>query len=158
RNEIRARIGLGSVRVAVNEGWQRGQTSSLKAGLSCLAPDAAAFLLYPVDFPLVTANEVGRVVEAFVRCEDPTKALFIPAHGPRHGHPVLCRREVAREFLALPDDAPARSVTKADPRRIRHVEFERPYVLMDLDTPDDYAACLEAYRSRESGRTEAKRD
>jgi CTP:molybdopterin cytidylyltransferase MocA len=152
REEIQARVELGSVHVVVNEDWQRGQTSSLKAGLSCLPPTAAGFLLYPVDFPLVTGQEVGCVVEAFVRCEDPEKELFIPAHGTRHGHPVLCRRRIAREFLALPGDAPARSVTKADPRRIWYVDCGQPYVHMDLDTPEDYAVCLEAYRSREMRR------
>jgi CTP:molybdopterin cytidylyltransferase MocA len=152
REEIQQRVDLGSAHVAVHEDWQRGQTSSLKAGLSRLPADAVAFLLYPVDFPLVSAQEVGRVVDAFVRCEDPDKALFVPAHGERHGHPVLCRRELAREFLALPDGAPARSVTKADPRRICYVGFETPYVHMDLDTPEDYAACLQAYRSRERKR------
>jgi molybdenum cofactor cytidylyltransferase len=158
REEIQGRVALDSVHVVVNENWERGRTSSLKAGLSCLPPAAAAFLLYPVDFPLVSAHESGCLVEAFVRCEDTDKALFIPAHGARHGHPVLCRREIAREFLALPDGAPARSVTKAEPRRIRYVDFEQPYVLMDMDTPGDYAVCLEAYRSRERRRGVARRD
>jgi molybdenum cofactor cytidylyltransferase len=148
RDEIRRRVNLGSVVVAVNEGWQRGRTSSLKTGLSCLPPDAAGFLLHPVDMPLVAAEEVGRVVEAFLRCEDASKAVFIPAHGGRHGHPVLCRREIAREFLAVSDDVPARSVTKSDPQRIRYVEFDRPHVLLDADTPEEYAACLAVYRSR----------
>lgn len=152
REAIRERVDLGAAHVAVNETWERGQTSSLKTGLSFLPPAASAFLLFPMDFPLVTANEVGRVVDAFVRCEDPDKALFIPAHGARHGHPVLCRREIAREFLALPDDGPARSVTKSDPRRICYVDFEQSYVITDMDTPEEYAACLEAYRSRATRR------
>lgn len=152
REEIQARIDLGSTQVVLNDNWRFGQTSSLKAGLSRLPPDATAFLLYPVDYPLVTTVDVGRLAEALLLSADPEKMIFIPRHGGRNGHPVLCRRALAREFLALPDDGSARSVTKADPQRIHHVDFDQPYLLMDLDTPEDYAACLEAYRSRERGR------
>jgi CTP:molybdopterin cytidylyltransferase MocA len=148
REEIQARVPLGSVQVVYNEDWERGQTSSLKAGLSSLAPAAAAFLFHPVDFPLVTREEVGRLVEAFLAARDPRKAIFIPSYGMQRGHPVLCRRELAEEFLALPDDAPARTVINFRPQRIAYVDFDRAYILMDMDTPQDYARCLEAYRER----------
>lgn len=148
REEIQARVPLGSVQVAYNDDWERGQTSSLKAGLSCLAPAAAAFLFHPVDFPLVSEEEVGRLVEAFLGCKDPRKAIFIPSYGMQRGHPVLCRRELAQEFLALPDDAPARTVINFRPQRIAYVDYDQAYILMDMDTPQDYARCLEAYRER----------
>lgn len=148
REEIQARVPLGSVQVAYNDDWERGQTSSLKAGLSCLAPAAAAFLFHPVDFPLVSQEEVGRLVEAFLGCKDPRKAIFIPSYGMQRGHPVLCRRELAREFLALPDGAPARTVINFRPQRIAYVDYDQAYILMDMDTPQDYARCLEAYRER----------
>ncbi|HXG62918.1 MAG TPA: nucleotidyltransferase family protein [Planctomycetota bacterium] len=148
REEIQARVPLGSVQVAYNDDWERGQTSSLKAGLSCLAPAAAAFLFHPVDFPLVSQEEVGRLVEAFLGCKDPRKAIFIPSYGMQRGHPVLCRRELAPEFLALPDDAPARTVINFHPQRIAYVDYDQAYILMDMDTPQDYARCLEAYRER----------
>ena len=149
REDIQGRVKLASVQVALNEEYERGQTSSLKAGLACLSPSAAAFLFYPVDFPLVSSVEVGEVVDAFVRSADANKALFIPSYSMQRGHPVLCRADLAAEFLALPDDAPARTVINFRPQRIRYVNFDQAYVLMDMDTPEDYAKCLEAYRSRE---------
>jgi molybdenum cofactor cytidylyltransferase len=147
--EIQSRVKLGSVQMALNEEFERGQTSSLKTGLACLSPSAAAFLFYPVDFPLVSSAEVGRVVDAFVACKDPNKALFIPSYSMQRGHPVLCRADLATEFQALPDDAPARMVINFRPQRIAYVDFDQAYVLMDMDTPEDYAKCLEAYRARE---------
>ena len=53
------------------------------------------------------------------------------------------------EFLALPDDAPARTVIRSRPERIVHVEFGEAFILLDMDTPQDYADCLAAYRRRE---------
>ncbi len=153
REEIQSRVRLGSVQIAINEDFEQGQTSSLKAGLACLSPAAAAFLLYPVDFPLVSTEEVARVADAFLACQDPHKALFIPSYSMQRGHPVLCRRELAGEFAALPDDAPARTVINFRPQRISYVEFEQAYILMDMDTPEDYAKCLEAFRARERQRS-----
>jgi molybdenum cofactor cytidylyltransferase len=152
REEIQERVKLGSVQLALNDDWEQGQTSSLKAGLACLSPSSSAFLFYPVDFPLVSSEEVGRVVETFLRCKDPNKAIFIPSYSMQRGHPVLCRRALAPEFQALPDDAPARTVINFRPQRISYVDFDQAYILMDMDTPEDYAKCLEAYRTRERQR------
>jgi len=149
REEIQSRVRLGSVQVALNDDYDRGQTSSLKVGLACLAPSSAAFLLHLVDFPLVSAEEVDALTGAFLRNRDPNKSVFIPSYGMQRGHPVLCRRDLADEFSALPDDAPLRTAINRHPQRILHVDCGQAYVLMDMDTPEDYRKCLEAYRDRE---------
>lgn len=148
REEIQARVHLGSVQMALNEDPETGQTASLKAGLACLSPSAPAFLVYPVDFPLVFPEDVARLTEAYLRNKDPHKSVFIPSYSMQRGHPVLCGRDLAAEFSALPDDRPARTVINARPQRIAYVDFDQAYVLMDMDTPEDYEKCLEAYRAR----------
>jgi len=149
REEIRRRVKLDAVRVAVNDDVAGGQTESLKAGLRLLPPDASAFLFYPVDYPLVSGAEIGTLVTAFLGNRDPEKGIFIPSHGMRRGHPVVCRRGIASELLALPAGASAREVLHAAPSRIAYVTFPEAYILMDMDTLEDYAGRLEAYRERE---------
>ncbi len=152
REQIQSRVRLGSVQLALNEDHERGEVSSLKAGLSCLAPSAAGFLLRPVDFPLVSSEEVDSLVGVFLRDRDADKALFVPSYGMQRGYPVLCRRELADEFLSLPDGAPLRTVIGRHTQRICHVGLDQSYVLMDMDTPADYQKCLEAYRIRQRRR------
>jgi molybdenum cofactor cytidylyltransferase len=149
REEIQRRVPLGSVQIAINEDVESGQTASLKAGLACLAPVSAAFLFQPVDYPMISRVEVRRLVDAFLACKDPNKSVFIPSYSLKRGHPVLCRSEIAQEFLALPDSAPARTAINFRPQRISYVDYAQAYILMDMDTPEDYARCLEAYRARE---------
>lgn len=144
--DIRKRVNLDGVRVALNLDVESGQTESLRKGLELLPADASAFLFMPVDFPLVTAGDVGRLVEAFSK--DPRRSIFVPSHAMKRGHPVLCRRELATEFLALPPGGSARDVLHRDAARVAHVDFPEAYVLMDMDTPEDYGRCLEAYRAR----------
>lgn len=147
RTEIQARLRLDGVRIAVNDDVESGQTESLKAGLALLPPESEAFLFYPVDFPLISPLEVGRLVDA-LRTEEPGRSIFVPSHQMKRGHPVLCRREVAGEFAALPKGTPARAVLNASPERIFYALFDEAYILMDMDTREDYARCLEAYRAR----------
>jgi molybdenum cofactor cytidylyltransferase len=147
RVEIEARANLSGARVAVNPDVASGQTASLRAALAMLPPEGEAFVFMPVDYPLVQRSDVARLVEAMQAA--PSKAVFIPSHEMRRGHPVLCRRTLAAEILALPPDAPARDALHAQATRVEYVSFEEPYILMDMNTPEDYARCLEAFRARE---------
>jgi len=146
--EIRARVSLDDVRVAYNLEVDTGQTASLRAGLALLPPEAEAFLFMPVDVPLVRSIEVARLVDAFRANRDPGKSVFVPSHDLKRGHPVLCRRDLAAEILALPAGASAREVMNREGRRVAYVLFSEAYVLMDMDTPEDYVRCLGAYRAR----------
>jgi CTP:molybdopterin cytidylyltransferase MocA len=148
--EIEAAVDLRrrSTRTALNLDVHSGQTASLVRGLSALPAQADAFFFMPVDFPLVSAADVARLVEAYRADRDASTSIFIPSHGMKRGHPVLCRRELAAEFRALPADASAREVIDRDPARIAYVLFPDAHVLMDMDTPEDYVRCLGAYRAR----------
>jgi len=144
--EIRNRVDLDAVDVVLNLDPDSGQTASLQAALSRLPADAAAFFFLPVDLPLVRAAEIEGLLQS--RIANPGAALHIPSHGMKRGHPILCARSLAAEFLALPPGASARDVVNRLPGRIAYIELGEPYVLMDMDTPEDYRRCLEAYRDR----------
>ena len=144
--EIRKRVNLDGAGVALNLDVESGQTESLRKGLELLPADAPAFLFMPVDFPLVRASDVSRLVEAFSK--DPRQSIVVPSHAMKRGHPVLCGRELAAEFLALAPGGSARDVLRRDESRLVHVDFPEAYVLMDMDTPEDYVRCLEATRAR----------
>lgn len=150
--EIRERAPLRGVRWVYNLDVESGQTQSLRVALMLLPPAAEAFFFMPVDFPLVSPAEVDRLVAAWRANADPAKSVFIPSHSMKRGHPVLCRRALADEFIALKSGASARDVLNRDNLRVEHVIYPEAYVLMDMDTPEDYVRCLEAYRAR-TGRT-----
>jgi molybdenum cofactor cytidylyltransferase len=149
-DEIRERVKLNDAVIMVNDRSDRGQTSSLKVGLQALPVNAKGFLLYPVDFPLVSAEEIRPLLVGWKE-RSAGKMIFIPSYGLQRGHPVLFDAKLREDFLKLPDDAPARSVINARASVISYVIYEKQYVLMDMDTPDDYAKCLEEFRKRARG-------
>jgi CTP:molybdopterin cytidylyltransferase MocA len=146
RAEIEAHVDLSLTKLAFNLDVASGQTASLRAGLAMLPPDAEGFIFMPADYPLVQRSDVMRLVEAASAL--PRKAVFIPTYEMRRGHPVLCRRELASEIFNLPFSALAKVALKSDPARVEHVPLQSASVLMDMDTPEDYALCLAAFRAR----------
>jgi CTP:molybdopterin cytidylyltransferase MocA len=128
-----------------NDDYESGRTSSLQTGLRALPPDAAGFVIFPVDQPLVEVATVASLVSAY---QEGGGSVLVPVHDGRKGHPVLCDRALAAEFLALAPDAPARLVTGADPDRVVGVETDDLEIFEDLDEPADYHRALEVYSAR----------
>jgi molybdenum cofactor cytidylyltransferase len=141
----------GNVYHALNEHPERGMLSSLQAGLALLPPGADAFLIFPVDFPLVRGADVHQLTAAFAT-RRPDEQIFVPSFAHRRGHPVLVDARLAPAFLALdPRDptASARSVLGA-PEQERATVFVAAAGdrgLLDMDTPEDYRRSLDRYRS-----------
>ncbi len=128
-------------RIAVNDRPELGQTSSLRAGLQVLSDQAQAFLIHPVDYPLIRANDIERLCEVFVEAF-PAATVVAPSFARRRGHPVIVAASVAPAILALPEGASAREALAPHAAATRYVDFENDRVLQDMDTPDDYARCL----------------
>ena len=117
------------VTFAVNPDPERGQLSSLQAGL---ALTTAGVLFQPIDFPAVRAVTVARLAQT----EAP---LAIPVHQGRRGHPVRLNQAIVRELLALPATAQARDVIRAHYAEAAFVEVDDPGTVTDIDTPEEYA-------------------
>ncbi len=145
RAEELAKVLATDVRTVVNANYEAGQTSSLKTGLARLPQECEGFLIFPVDFPLVSDNDIALLLEAF-RAEDEDAKVFIPSFAMKRGHPVLLAGGMRRELMNLGDDEPARNVILRDESRIRYVNVENPGVVEDMDTTEDYRRLLALYR------------
>ena len=135
---------LGCV-VVVNSDPDRGQTSSLQGGLGVLPEGADAFLLYPVDFPLVAASTI-RALGAAYEEDEREHEIVLPCHLRKRGHPGFFAAALAEEFLDLHDDQPASEVIHHDLARVLEVDVEDPHVLDRIDTPEAYAAARAEFR------------
>src|SRR5436190_24308535 len=87
-----------SARFVINRGYDRGQLSSLVAGINAIdRPGVVAALVTLVDVPLVSVATVRAVVERYRRTRAP---IVRPVAGGRHGHPVLIDRALFDQFRA----------------------------------------------------------
>lgn len=121
-------------RVVEHVEWQRGQLSSLLAGLDAIdEPLLEAALVTLVDVPLVTPATVAAVIAAWRRTGAP---IVRPADGDRHGHPVIFDRAVFAELRAADPALGAKSVFARN--AVLNVEVSDPGAFVDIDTPGEY--------------------
>lgn len=120
-----------------NNEYASGLSSSLKRGLSALPEDCDGALVALGDMPLVTATEIGRLVNAFNPVEG--RAIIVPTRHGKRGNPVLWARRFFAEMKDLGGDVGARHLIGVYPEAVAEVEMEGDGVLTDIDTPQALA-------------------
>jgi len=141
RNEVES---LDSpARFIVNEHADRGQLSSLLAGLNAAdRPGVHAVLVTPVDVPFVSAETIRALIAAAAS----GAALARPTYGGRHGHPVVFARALFDELRHADPDQGARAVVHAHHADVVNIAVDDRGVLHDIDRPDDYQRAIDEVR------------
>jgi 2-phospho-L-lactate/phosphoenolpyruvate guanylyltransferase len=121
----------------VEDGARDGHTGAVTAATRLLAAEGrAGMLTVPGDIPLVTADEISRVVAA--HCPAPAFTI-VPSHDEGGSNAILC---------SPPDAVPLRfgvdsyfpHLRAAEARGIRPTVLRLPGIALDIDNPEDLAA------------------
>lgn len=135
----------GPARVVFNPAYAAGEMlSSLQAGLRAAPAPASAALLVLGDQPFLEGVLVEQVIAAHAGGRRP---LVAPSYQRRRGHPLLIGRAYWDAILALSDGRTLRDLLRDVNDAIYYVETNRPSVLQDMDTPDEYLRQLELFLS-----------
>ncbi len=136
--------------------YRTGRTSSLLAGISKVAPETDAVLVYGVDQPR-PASLIDEVIQA--HAGNPTP-ITIPTFEGKRGHPVLFSSAILDELRQISEENQGlKQVVRRDPARVREVAVSSPMTVLDLNTPEDYQRGLEMVKGsgldvdKPSGRT-----
>jgi molybdenum cofactor cytidylyltransferase len=122
-------------RAVINPRADEGQLSSLLAGLDAVDTDGVdAALVTLVDVPMVRAATI-RILLA--RAAASSAPIVRAVHGGRPGHPVIFKRHVFAALRAADPAIGAKEVVRS--AGVDDVEVDDPGVLVDVDTPVDYA-------------------
>ncbi len=131
-------------RAILNREWRKGQLRSLQCALRRV-PKKWAFLIYPVDQPVLQKATIQKLVRAF-RTRKSSQQIVMPRHKRIDGHPVIISSAVRKEFFQAET---AREVVYRRPERIRTIEVDTPAVYEDFNSPETYRLCLRKYLARE---------
>ena len=138
--EIRAQLSLPGEQILVNTEWRRGQLSSIQAAIRGLPPNATeGIIVVPVDHPLISVHLIDGLIQAFTGSR---KAIVMPVHAGRRGHPVIFRASLYDELLAASDAVGARQVVRAHPADVEEVATEEEGVLLNLNDPETLQRAL----------------
>jgi len=109
--------------------------ASLRAAVAALPESVDRVVVFPVDHALVGPETLLALLAVLDR---PGCGIALPLFRQRPGHPAAFRREVLAE-LAVPGTV-LRDLVRADPARVRALPSANPWVIADLDRPEDLRA------------------
>ncbi len=147
KERILKQVDFSGAQVVENPNYKSGQTSSFQCALEAMDPGTEAFLNLPVDHPLVMGKEIDTLIQAYRNRKDSSK-IFIPTFEGQEGRPVLFEISLRQEILALDPDQPVNGIIEKFRDCVARVPVTNPYIMKDMDTPEDYRECLEIFSKR----------
>jgi molybdenum cofactor cytidylyltransferase len=142
-----AEIGAAGALTIVNPDPDRGQLSSLVAGLDAVdVAGVEAVIVTLVDVPLVDPATVRTLLS---RAEISPAPIVRACHRHRHGHPVIFKRAVFDALRRADPAVGAKAVFAL--ATVENVDVDDPGVVRDIDTPDDYARSFPPPNPRHEG-------
>ena len=132
---IAARAGA---QVVVNPDPGSEQVESLRLAIRALPAGVDGILATPVDSPKLSSETVAHLIAA----HGDGAEVAVPTVNGRRGHPILFAGAAMAELLApLPEGA--RTVLRRHAEDLVHVPTANEEILLDVDTPEEYARLTE---------------
>jgi molybdenum cofactor cytidylyltransferase len=151
-DEIQSGVDMGRARVLVNPAHASGMASSLKAGLASLDAGVDRVVIILGDQPDVDAKLLNRLLDVQESSGLPAAALDF--NGLLHP-PVVLKRELWADLMALVGDVGCRAVIRARPELVAKLRMETALTHpIDIDTPEDYVRASSPSPRRGEGQGE----
>ena len=122
-----------------NEDYNKGMSSSIKAGLDYVPDGFDGVLICLGDMPLLKSKHINDLINPFY--PNANRSIGVPVYYGKRGNPVLWSNKYLKDFTNLSGDIGAKDLIKKHYSNVYEVEFYDDAVLVDLDVKDD----LEAY-------------
>ena len=133
------------LKTVYNPNWAKGQAESVKAGVKAAQQQSRAVIFLPADQPFVTAELLNRLIEAY---NAGPASIIAPVYNNCRSTPVLFDLKWRQEILSLTGDHGARKLLDAFPGEVTYIPVNEECLLMDADTPEEYAALKKLWEAR----------
>jgi molybdenum cofactor cytidylyltransferase len=123
------------LQIEVNPHYQKGQSHSLRLGLSRVISTFPAVMFLLADQPLVDAATINFLLDKFWLAG---KDICVPAFQGKRGTPCIFRKNLYPQIMNAMGDVGARHVIGAHPDRVLEIEIKDPHFFLDIDTPEEF--------------------
>ena len=134
-DKIKQSADLSGTNIVINKDYQKGQLSSLIAGIKENPKDTEAILLCLVDNPFIIEDVINKIVHTFKETNSP---IIVPVFDKKRGHPTLFSKSLFGELLNAPQDKGARHVLYSNEDKVFELEVSDRGILIGINTEDDY--------------------
>ena len=126
-------IPLKANEIVINPDWEKGQLSSIQAGVRKLPAGTDGILLFLIDHPLISSALVGELIAQFYKSKKP---IVLPVYEGRRGHPVIFSASLYSELLRAPLEKGARAVVWAHADEVDEVRTNEEGCVLNLNDPE----------------------
>jgi molybdenum cofactor cytidylyltransferase len=126
------------VKLVKNPNYREGLSTSVRAGISAVSPNANAIMVYLADQPLLEPGEVDRLIRAFARARELNKSIVVPFFHGQRGNPVILDASYRDAILDVVGDVGCKRVIRRNPEQVFVVEMETDHVVRDVDRIEEY--------------------
>jgi molybdenum cofactor cytidylyltransferase len=118
-----------------------GMAASIRAGTAAaMKRGSEGLMILPADMPEITTEDMAGMIEAFLATPEPRPILRATSADGEPGHPVILPSRLFGLLGGLRGDVGARSILLDRPNDIVAHPLPGDHALVDLDTPEDWAA------------------
>jgi molybdenum cofactor cytidylyltransferase len=126
-------IPLEADEIVINADWEKGQLSSIQAGVRSLPPGTDGMLLCLIDHPLISGALIGELIAHFYKSG---KSIALPVYEGRRGHPVIFAASLYEDLLRAPLETGARAVVWAHAGGVEEVPTNEQGCVLNLNDPE----------------------
>ncbi|HET7004012.1 MAG TPA: nucleotidyltransferase family protein [Candidatus Binatia bacterium] len=136
-NAARRQINVADERLfwLLNYAADRGQSTSVIAGLWAANPASDGVMFLCGDQPLVRLELINALIEKF---EDTAAWIVAPKFNGEVRNPILFHRKLFPELIQLTGDHSGRPLLEKHKRKTALLEWPEEVSFLDIDVPKDY--------------------
>jgi molybdenum cofactor cytidylyltransferase len=102
------------------------------------------WLLVPADHPTLSRAVIERLLQAYR--DNSNRSIIVPTCQGRRGHPALLSWKHVAGIFRLPPNQGLNVYLRQHAEVLLEMEVDSPDILVDLDTPEEYAALQRRWR------------
>ena len=133
--KLRREIKQSQVQIIENASYKEGLSTSLKAGLQAVNPQAQAVLILLGDQPLISHDIIDALIDKY---EESGSIMVAPVYKGKRGNPVLFDSSLIPELSRVTGDKGGREIIEKHPAQLATVDFESTITGTDIDSWEDY--------------------
>jgi molybdenum cofactor cytidylyltransferase len=126
------------VHLVKNPDYRDGLSTSVRAGVEAVSPEAEAIMICLADQPLLEPADVDRIIAAFATAKAEHKMIVVPFFKEERGNPVILDASLRDSILGIVGDVGCKGVIKRFPEKVYAIEMENDHVVRDVDDVQAY--------------------
>ena len=122
------------IHIEINPDFKKGQSTSLRAGLSKVKDHFAAAMFLLADQPMLNPTIINTLLESFWSSD---KDICVPIYRGQRKNPTLFDQRFYKQLMGIRGDIGARELIDENPHNVLCVEIDNPLCFSDIDTQQD---------------------